>query len=178
MATTYTPNFNLGKQEDLLDRFDMSVITRNADIIDEELHKRSTDTENEGKYLGKTETAAAAVLDDAGGNIAQQLATLATNYLKAYETGTHIPSGSDLDDYMTAGSFRANNSSQPATLENCPVTVGFRMEVKYVTDSSRPMQTIFPNSTQGYYFSRNFSATGWGSWYKFSGEEVPTTTTT
>lgn len=34
MATTYTPNFNLGKQEDLLDKFDMSVITRNADIID------------------------------------------------------------------------------------------------------------------------------------------------
>lgn len=77
MATTYTPNFNLGKQEDLLDKFDMSVITRNADIIDEELHKRSTDTENKGKYLGKTETAAAAAKDGAGGNIAEQFADIA-----------------------------------------------------------------------------------------------------
>lgn len=27
MATTYTPNYNLGKQEDYSDKFDMSVIT-------------------------------------------------------------------------------------------------------------------------------------------------------
>lgn len=37
MATTYTQNYGLGKQEDHSDKFDMSVITANADIIDREL---------------------------------------------------------------------------------------------------------------------------------------------
>lgn len=35
---TYTPFYNLGKQEDLTDKFDMSVITDNADKIDAALH--------------------------------------------------------------------------------------------------------------------------------------------
>lgn len=34
MATTYTEYYNLGKQEDTSDKFDMSVITDNMDIID------------------------------------------------------------------------------------------------------------------------------------------------
>lgn len=34
MATTYTPNYNLGKQEDHADKFSMNVITDNMDIID------------------------------------------------------------------------------------------------------------------------------------------------
>ena len=37
MATTYTPNYHLGKQEDRSDKFLMSVITDNMDIIDEQL---------------------------------------------------------------------------------------------------------------------------------------------
>ena len=34
MAVTYTPNYNLGKQEDHTDKFDMSVITENMDKLD------------------------------------------------------------------------------------------------------------------------------------------------
>ena len=34
MATTYTTYYNLGKQADTSDKFDMSVITDNADKID------------------------------------------------------------------------------------------------------------------------------------------------
>lgn len=37
MATTYTPNYHLGKQEDRSDKFLMQVITENMDIIDEQL---------------------------------------------------------------------------------------------------------------------------------------------
>ena len=40
---TYTPYYNLGKQEDLTDKFDMSVITDNADKIDTALHGLSED---------------------------------------------------------------------------------------------------------------------------------------
>lgn len=35
---TYTTNYNLGKQEDLTDKFMMSVITDNADKIDAAMH--------------------------------------------------------------------------------------------------------------------------------------------
>ena len=37
MATTYTPNYSLGKQEDYSDKFDMSVITDDMDIIDAQM---------------------------------------------------------------------------------------------------------------------------------------------
>lgn len=37
MATTYTPNYHLGKQEDRSDKFVMKIITDNMDIIDEQL---------------------------------------------------------------------------------------------------------------------------------------------
>lgn len=40
---TYTPYYNLGKQEDLTDKFDMSVITDNADKIDAALHGLAED---------------------------------------------------------------------------------------------------------------------------------------
>lgn len=37
MATTYTTNYNLGKQEDSSDKFNMKVITDNMDTIDSQL---------------------------------------------------------------------------------------------------------------------------------------------
>lgn len=50
MATEYTPNYNLGKQTDFTDKFDMSVINENADIIDNALKKHDTKlSELEGK---------------------------------------------------------------------------------------------------------------------------------
>lgn len=64
MATTYTPNFNLGKQEDFLDKFDMSVITRNMDIIDKALadnvtaiEENTADTEQNASDILKAEKA-------------------------------------------------------------------------------------------------------------------------
>ena len=39
MATTYTPNYNLGKQTDVNDLFSMSVITGNMDKIDTQMKK-------------------------------------------------------------------------------------------------------------------------------------------
>lgn len=41
MATTYTTNYHLGKQEDHADKFDMSVITDNADKIDTALKENA-----------------------------------------------------------------------------------------------------------------------------------------
>ena len=39
MATTYTENYHLGKQENHADKFRMDVITANMDIIDEQIKK-------------------------------------------------------------------------------------------------------------------------------------------
>ena len=43
MSTTYTPNYNLGKQTDHADKFDMSVLTENADKLDAALHDHDTE---------------------------------------------------------------------------------------------------------------------------------------
>jgi hypothetical protein len=46
MATTFTPNYNLGKQEDKNDNFSMDVITENMDKIDAALSSHELDTNN------------------------------------------------------------------------------------------------------------------------------------
>ena len=45
MATTYTENYHLGKQENHADKFDMKVITDNMDKIDEALGHKPDDTD-------------------------------------------------------------------------------------------------------------------------------------
>lgn len=46
MATTYTSNYNLGKQEDKNDNFSMDVITENMDKIDAALSSHELDVNN------------------------------------------------------------------------------------------------------------------------------------
>lgn len=46
MATTYTSNYNLGKQEDKNDNFSMNVITENMDKIDAALSSHELDINN------------------------------------------------------------------------------------------------------------------------------------
>ena len=46
MATTYTSNYNLGKQEDKNDNFSMDVITENMDKIDAALSSHELDSNN------------------------------------------------------------------------------------------------------------------------------------
>jgi hypothetical protein len=46
MSTTYTSNYNLGKQEDKNDNFSMDVITENMDKIDAALSSHELDTNN------------------------------------------------------------------------------------------------------------------------------------
>ena len=60
MSTTYTPNYNLGKQEDHADKFDMSVITENADKLDTALHEQAEDISEVQNAQSDLETAEAA----------------------------------------------------------------------------------------------------------------------
>lgn len=60
MSTTYTPNYNLGKQEDHADKFDMSVLTENADKLDTALHEQAEDISEAQNRQDSLETAEAA----------------------------------------------------------------------------------------------------------------------
>ena len=60
MSTTYTPNYNLGKQEDHADKFDMSVITENMDKLDTELHEQAEDISEVQNRQDSLDTAEAA----------------------------------------------------------------------------------------------------------------------
>ena len=56
MATTYTDNFHLGKQENRPDKFDMSVVTRNMEIIDAAMQEiLDTIAEIDSKKVSKVE---------------------------------------------------------------------------------------------------------------------------
>ena len=73
MSTTYTPNYNLGKQEDHADKFDMSVITENADKLDTALHEQAEDisevqnAQSDLEIAEAADRAALAELIDGGG---------------------------------------------------------------------------------------------------------------
>ncbi|MBQ6170514.1 MAG: hypothetical protein IJK30_11230 [Ruminococcus sp.] len=60
MSTTYTPNYNLGKQEDHADKFDMSVITENMDKLDTVLHEQAEDISEAQNRQDSLDTAEAA----------------------------------------------------------------------------------------------------------------------
>ncbi len=94
-------------------------------------------------------------------------------YLKSFNTPMiDITSGDNLDDYTDAGVYKAKNAATAGSLLNCPVSDGFRLEVRYISDATRRIQTIYPNNASGYFYMRNYTATGWGSWYKYGGEPV------
>ena len=98
MSTTYTPNYNLGKQTDHADKFDMVVITENADKIDTALHNH--DTELADLEAGKADKSTTYSLDVgtilASNSNLNTVTDLGTYTSKAAASDyTNIPSGAD-----------------------------------------------------------------------------------
>ena len=91
MSTTYTPNYNLGKQEDHADKFDMSVLTENADKLDTALYEQAEDISEVQNAQSDLETAEAAdraalaELIDGGGKNRLPFSDLAV--IKSMNTG-------------------------------------------------------------------------------------------
>lgn len=91
MATTYTTNYNLGKQENHADKFDMDVLTDNADKIDAALTakadksttytKTEVDTALSGKQATLTTAQLAAVNSGIDSDDVDQITTNKTNIL-------------------------------------------------------------------------------------------------
>lgn len=79
MATTYTTNYNLGKQENHADKFDMDVITDNADKIDAALAELQSDID--GKQATLTAAQLAAVNSGITSTDVEQITTNKNNIL-------------------------------------------------------------------------------------------------
>lgn len=71
--------------------------------------------------------------------------------------GTPIPSGSDLNTFLTPGNYYCSNSTQAATLLHCPITnKGFAMKVEATNTNTSVLQTIFTRDTQEIIYRRSY----------------------
>lgn len=95
--------------------------------------------------------------------------------------GAAIPSGSDLNNYRTAGNYRTESASISATVSNTPFTAAaFNLFVmlpysKAANDSSNyTKQVLMPSSNASYFFMRSYtpSSDTWSAWFKYAGTEV------
>lgn len=98
---------------------------------------------------------------------------------KALRVSNILPSGDDLNNRIAPGVYYSNSSSLTATLINCPVTDGFRLEIKQISNTAvsgnsvRIMQEIIGiNVDMTSFYRRFYTKSGWTSWIKFSGTEV------
>lgn len=80
--------------------------------------------------------------------------------------GELIPTGSDLNDYLTPGVYNSNNQTKTATLLNCPITnAGFKLIVERHTQSLNSIrQTLLKNNVDGKIYVRNKIGNDFGKW--------------
>lgn len=91
-----------------------------------------------------------------------------------FGVGTTIPENTDLNTYTTAGVFSCG-ATNAATLTNCPVTIGFRLEVVRMFSSNRRQQRIYPQDpNNGTFYIRTEGSSGFGGWFRFDGTPVAT----
>lgn len=88
----------------------------------------------------------------------------------ALDGGTVIPSGDDLDDYKTPGTYTCASVSAASGIANTPLNVAFRMVVMRVnsgTTTARLFQIVFPNGFVRFYL-RYYGGSSWSTWRLFS----------
>ena len=92
-------------------------------------------------------------------------------FLGAFATA--IPSNSDLNNYLNIGNYYASNATLARTLSNCPVEIGFCMEVRSTNAGSMPsspsaarlQQRLWVNASPKEY-RRVWNGSSWSSWYE------------
>lgn len=90
-----------------------------------------------------------------------------------YGVGTAIESGTDLNNLTTAGVYTCPTVTVANTLANTPVSgSAFRLEVKYLNNSTRIRQECYILSDLSTYYARTYTSTGWKPWYMFAGTAV------
>lgn len=90
-----------------------------------------------------------------------------------YGIGTAIESDTDLNDIKTRGLYTCTSVTIANTLSNTPITgSAFRLEVKYLNNSTRIRQECYILSDLSIFYARTFTSTGWKPWYRFDGTPV------
>ena len=86
----------------------------------------------------------------------------------ALDGGTVIPSGDDLDDYKTPGTYTCAFSPVASGIANTPINVAFRMVVMRVISgtTARLFQIVFTNGHVRFYL-RYYGGSSWGGWRRF-----------
>lgn len=78
-----------------------------------------------------------------------------------------IASNDDLDTYTNVGAFACASQAVASTLSNCPVKSAFRLEVKTTGAANRLIHTIYPNTSTGEIYMRNYTSSGWSAWHVY-----------
>lgn len=145
MAVTYTENYNLGKQEDHNDKFDMGVITDNADKIDEALAGKVDKTTRIAGLdltanITATELSEAVGLSDVESSLNNHVAdTENPHSVTAEQVGLgNVDNTSDLNKPISTATQTALNSSTYATaLESGILTAGEKTYAQYQSLSGK-----------------------------------------
>lgn len=147
------------------------------DNIDEVVAARGTSDSLSGGIAAAV--AAEAALREAADTALQTAIDAKASKSDIFGLGTAIATGDNLDNYKTLGVFYCSTAGIAASLYNCPSSYTFRLEVKTTNGSARFLQTLYEAVPSGSLagqiavYRRAFTASGWGSWYKFEGIVVP-----
>lgn len=84
-----------------------------------------------------------------------------------------IAANTDLNDYTQPGSYYCGGSTS-GTLANNPASgQAIRLEIYYLNGTNRLIQKIIPATNSAFViYYRQFTSSGWQSWYSFTGNPV------
>lgn len=84
-----------------------------------------------------------------------------------------IAARTDLDDYMTPGSYYCGGGTS-GTLSHNPVSgQAIKLDVEYLNNTNRLIQTLTPATNGTFvFYKRQYTSSGWQSWYVFTGTAV------
>lgn len=77
---------------------------------------------------------------------------------------TDIPANSNLNNYTDAGWYRCPANASAATIENCPTSNAFSLEVAIHAGISQTLTEYMTNNPKTY--RRNMYDSTWGAWYR------------
>ena len=77
---------------------------------------------------------------------------------------TDIPANSNLNNYTDAGWYRCRSNASAATIENCPTSKAFSLEVAVHAGISQTLTEYMTSNPKTY--CRNMYDSAWGAWYR------------
>lgn len=151
MATTYTTNYNLGKQENHADKFDMDVITDNADKIDAALAGLQSGID--GKQAALSPEQLAAVNSGVTSTDVAQIGLNKNNILSIQgEAQTNNITLTDMNGFATG-------TVKTGYVDNVANITGYVTIRTYAEPNSRKMQVL--EAQDGTTRTRYFNGTTW-----------------